>query len=58
MKEKYLVPPFSLIYGNKPDWLARKRAWVKFGIRSEVGRGGRLVYQFPDWMGRQASVEG
>lgn len=40
MKEKYLVPPFSLIYGNKPDWLARKRAWVKFGIRSEIGRGG------------------
>lgn len=40
MKEKYLVPPFSLIYGNKPDWLARKRAWVKFGIRSGIGRGG------------------
>ena len=43
MAEKYLVPPFSVIYGNKPDWLARKRAWIDFGIRSEVGRGGNLL---------------
>lgn len=53
MKEKYLVPPFSVIYGNKPDWLARKRAWVAFGIRSEVGREGKLVYDFPAYMDRQ-----
>lgn len=43
MRDKYLVPPFSVIYGNKPDWLARKRAWVNFGIRSEIGRGGDLL---------------
>lgn len=43
LRERYLVPPFSVIYGNKPDWLARKRAWVDFGIRSELGRGG-LAY--------------
>lgn len=44
MKDKYLVPPFSVIYGNKPDWLARKRAWIDFGIRSEVGRGDKLAF--------------
>ena len=44
MKDKYLVPPFSVIYGNKPDWLARKRRWVAFGIRSEIGRGGLLFH--------------
>lgn len=43
MRDKYLVPPFSVIYGNKPDWLARKRAWVNFGIRSEIGRGGTCL---------------
>lgn len=43
MKDKYLVPPFSVIYGNKPDWLARKRRWVSFGIRSEIGRGEGLA---------------
>ena len=40
---KYLVPPFSVIYANKPDWLARKRAWVKKGLHSEIGRGGDLL---------------
>ena len=40
LREKYIVPPFSVIYGNKPDWFRRKRAWVSFGIRSEIGRGG------------------
>lgn len=43
MRDKYLVPPFSVIYGNKAEWLARKRAWVSFGIRSEIGRGGDLL---------------
>jgi hypothetical protein len=48
MADKYLVPPFSIIYGNKPDWLARKRAWVSFGIRSEIGRGGETYLQFKE----------
>ena len=43
MSDKYLVPPFSVIYGNRQDWLARKRAWVNFGIHSEIGRGGDLL---------------
>lgn len=43
LSEKYLVPPFSIIYANKPDWLARKRMWVEKGIRSELGRGGTCV---------------
>lgn len=46
----YLVPPFSVIYGNKPDWLKRKRAWINIGIRSELGRGGRLAFNVrSDW---------
>ena len=44
----YLVPPFSVIAGNKGDWLARKRAWVKSGLRSDLGRGGGLCYNSPD----------
>jgi hypothetical protein len=50
MKEKYLVPPFSVLFGNKPDWIARKRKWVDFGIRSEIGRGDELVYHIGDWI--------
>lgn len=48
MREKYLVPPFSVLFGNKPDWIARKRMWVNFGIRSEIGRGDELVYHIGD----------
>ena len=40
LADRYLVPPFSVIYANKPDWFARKRSWVNRGIRSELGRGG------------------
>ena len=40
LQERYLVPPFSVLYGNRGDWLDRKRQWIRFGIRSELGRGG------------------
>jgi len=43
LANRYLVPPFSVIYANKPDWLARKRAWVNMGIHSEIGRGGTCL---------------
>lgn len=40
MAQKFLVPPFSVLHGDKGEWLDRKRKWVNFGIRSELGRGG------------------
>lgn len=43
LARKYLVPPFSVIYANKPDWLQRKHAWVDIGLHSEIGRGGNLL---------------
>jgi len=39
MLSSFLYPPFSVIFGNKGDWLERKRQWQQFGIRSELGRG-------------------
>lgn len=56
LQERFLVPPFSVIYGNRGDWLARKRHWINFGIHSELGREGGLVYSFPDWMDRQSKM--
>ena len=58
MEDRYLVPPFSVIYANIQKWLDRKRKWVDIGIRSEIGRGGHLVYTMPDWMQRQAKEKG
>ena len=39
MLTSFLYPPFSVIFGNKGDWMDRKRQWQQFGIRSELGRG-------------------
>ena len=53
LTEKWLVPPFSVLHANKGAWLDRKRKWVEFGIRSEIGRGGDLCYSFPSgWVGK------
>lgn len=43
LQERYLVPPFSVLYGNRGDWVDRKRQWIRFGIRSELGRGETCV---------------
>lgn len=40
LAKKFLVPPFSVLYGNKGDWLNRKKTWLEMGIKSEIGRGG------------------
>lgn len=40
LAERFLVPPFSVIYTNRGDWIARKRKWMDFGVRSDLGRGG------------------
>jgi DNA modification methylase len=39
MKQRYLFPPFSVLDGRLGPWLTRKRAWLKLGIKSELGRG-------------------
>lgn len=57
MAKKYFVPPFSVIYANKPDWLARKRKWVKMGLHSEIGRGGDLLL-IQGAIQRQTSYQG
>lgn len=36
--------PFSVVQATSGDWLYRKAAWLGLGIRSEIGRGGHLVY--------------
>ena len=48
LAKKFLVPPFSVLYGNKGDWLNRKKTWLEMGIKSEIGRGGNLCFSFPD----------
>jgi hypothetical protein len=56
LAKKFLIPPFSVLYGSKGEWLKRKKTWLEMGIKSEIGRGGELVFQLPGWMERQSSL--
>ena len=36
---RFTVPPFSILDGKQGYWQKRKRAWLRLGIKSELGRG-------------------
>ncbi len=38
LHRKYTFPPFSVLNSRDGDWQRRKKAWIRLGIRSEVGR--------------------
>src|SRR3990167_7131000 len=40
LKNKFLIPPFSVLSARDGDWQNRKRQWISLGIQSEIGRGG------------------
>ena len=37
--EMFVVPPFSVFNAQQGYWQTRKRAWMRLGIKSELGRG-------------------
>lgn len=37
--DAFIVPPFSVLDARAGYWQDRKRQWLAFGIRSEIGRG-------------------
>lgn len=39
LKDKFIMPPFSVLNAREGDWQERKRKWLALGIRSELGRG-------------------
>ncbi len=43
LKDRFLVPPFSVLDARQGYWQDRKRAWLSIGIESEVGRGTNLL---------------
>lgn len=56
LADKFLVPPFSVIHTTRGAWPQRKKYWLDFGIRSEIGRGDKLVYVMPNEMNRQTAT--
>ncbi len=47
LRERFGVPPFSVLDARQGYWQERKRAWLALGIQSEVGRGNNLIGRSP-----------
>lgn len=43
LKNRFIIPPFSILNTVSGDWQNRKTRWQQLGIKSEVGRGGNLL---------------
>lgn len=43
LTDRFLVPPFSVLDARQGYWRKRKRQWIEVGIRSELGRGEKLL---------------
>ena len=39
LREKFLVPPFSVLNARDGVWQDRKRRWLSLGLEGEIGRG-------------------
>ena len=38
LRERFVIPPFSVLDSRQSYWLRRKRKWIALGIQSELGR--------------------
>lgn len=47
LAKRFLMPPFSVWNTKEAFWQERKRAWLRLGIKSEVGRDDALTYNIP-----------
>lgn len=42
--DEYVIPPFSILDTRQVKWQDRKRAWLRYSIKSEIGREEKLTY--------------
>lgn len=45
IRQRFLIPPFSLLDARAGEWQERKRAWLALGIKSELGRDPNLIFK-------------
>lgn len=44
LKERFIIPPFSVLDTKLGNWQDRKRAWLDLGIKSDDGRGKEITF--------------
>jgi len=49
VKQRFVMPPFTILDAKQGEWQDRKRAWATIGMKGEVGRGAKS-YNDHEWM--------
>lgn len=44
LRDRFIEPPFTVLNANGGEWMKRKKAWSRLGIKSELGRDGFETY--------------
>jgi len=44
LRDKFIIPPFSVLDTKQGQWQDRKKAWLALGIKSEAGRDEQITY--------------
>lgn len=44
LKERFIIPPFSVLDAKLGNWQERKRAWLELGIKSDDGREKEITF--------------
>lgn len=44
LKERFIIPPFSVLDTKQGTWQDRKRAWLELGIKSDDGREKEITF--------------
>lgn len=44
IKDRFIIPPFSVLDGNSGDWKDRLKRWHKLKIKSEIGREKNILF--------------
>ena len=57
LRQRYLIPPFSVLSSRDGDWQRRKRQWIALGIQSELGRDNGKEGEGLTWKGTAASFD-
>lgn len=47
LKQRFVMPPYSVWNTRDGDWQDRRRLWLAKGIKSEEGRKGKLTFNIP-----------
>ena len=53
LRRAFFIPPFTVLRVMDGRWMTRKRAWLRLGIKSELGRGEENLLKMSEAANRQ-----